>query len=186
MLMLHSISWHFVVKKTKWTKQKTCIREEQFRQRPKQVNQFSGALPFFISIYFFENGHILHVLKCLSQGPVIVLEIAPTTTTSCPLEDAQVQLERLLSLRKLEAAPLKLPPPPMKEKIGPKNCKKLAQRPMPPTAEVDIVQEDIWGYDSPLPLQWGRGRKDLVRFNRLEEDVVCLEENMISPYYISW
>ena len=57
---------------------------------------------------------------------------------------------------------------------------------MPPTAEVDIVQEDIWGYDSPLPLQWGRGRKDLVRFSRLEEDVVCLEENMISPYYISW
>ena len=79
MLMLHSISWHFVVKKTKWTKQKTCIREEQFRQRPKQVNQFSGVLPFLISIYFFENGHILHVLKCLSQGPVIVLEIAPTS-----------------------------------------------------------------------------------------------------------
>ena len=79
MLMLHSISWHFVVKKTKWTKQKTCIREEQFRQRPKQVNQFSGVLPILISIYFFENGHILHVLKCLSQGPVIVLEIAPTS-----------------------------------------------------------------------------------------------------------
>ena len=56
---------------------------------------------------------------------------------------------------------------------------------MRPPAEVGIVQENIWGYDSQLPMQLGRGRKDLVRFNQLEEEVVCLVDNMISPYYIS-